>query len=67
MSLYSPAGGYLCYLKFARPRTQTIYLLLYSYLFEGCYFGAIMRSAKIAKFNACEKNTSYTVSLLSRS
>ena len=36
-----------------------MYLLLCRYLFEGCYFGAIIGSAKIAK-NAC-KNTSYII------
>ena len=35
-----PCWGYLCYFKFALSSTQTIYLLLYRYLFEGCYFGA---------------------------
>ena len=43
------AGGYLCYFKFAHSSTQTLYLLLNRYIFEGCYFGAIMGSAKIAK------------------
>ena len=28
---------------------QTLYSLLYRYLFEGCYFGAIMGSTEIAK------------------
>ena len=42
-SLYSPAGGHLCYVKLAHSSTKTtsIYLSLYRYLFEGCYFGAI--------------------------
>ena len=30
------------------------------YLFEGCYFGAIMGSAKLAKIYLPVKNTSYT-------
>ena len=30
-------------------RTQNLCLLLYRYLFEDCYFDAIIRSAKIAK------------------
>ena len=30
-------------------------------LFEGCYFGAIMESAKIAKNYTPEKNTIYIV------
>ena len=47
--LYSPAGGHLCYFKFALSSTQTIYLLLYKYLFEECYIVATMGSAKIAK------------------
>ena len=45
----SPAGGYLRYFEFAYSSTQTICLLLYRYLFEGCYFGAITGSVKIAK------------------
>ena len=38
---------------------QTIFSLLYRYLFEGYYFGAIMGSAKIAKMPV--ECTSYTV------
>ena len=49
ISLYSPAGGYLWYFEFTYSSTQTIYLILFRYLFEGCYFGAIMGSAKIAR------------------
>ena len=44
----------LCYFKFMHSSTHSRYLLLYGYLFEGCYFGAIMGSAKIKI-----KNTSY--------
>ena len=46
--LYSPAGGYLCYLKLTHSSTQTTYSLLYRYVFEGWYFGTIMGSVKIA-------------------
>ena len=43
LSFYSPAVGYLCYFKFAHSSTQTIYLSLYRYLFEGCYFWNVWR------------------------
>ena len=36
--VYSPTGGYLCYFKSVHSSSQTIYLLLDIYLFEGCYF-----------------------------
>ena len=45
--LYSPAGRYLFYFEFVNASIQTMYLLLYRYLFEGCYFGAVMGCAKI--------------------
>ena len=47
--VYSHARGYLCYFKFGNSSTQIINLSLYRYKFEGCYFGAIMGSAKIGK------------------
>ena len=47
--LYSPTGGYLCFFEFGHSSTQTLCLSLHRYLFEGCYFGAIMGSANIAK------------------
>ena len=46
--LYSPAEGYLCYLKCAHSNTQTKPCIV-GYLFDGCYVGAIMESAKITK------------------
>ena len=50
----------MCYFKFAQPSTQTIYLLLYRYLFQVCSFGAIFGSANIAN-QMPVKNTSYAV------
>ena len=46
--------------KFAHSSTQIIYLLLYTYLIEGCYFGAIMGSAKIAKIKYFKKYQLYS-------
>ena len=39
-----------CYnMRLQHLSTQTLYSLLYRYLFEGCYFGAIMGSTEIAE------------------
>ena len=48
-SLYGPAKRYFSYLKFAHSSIQIIYFFLQSSSFEGCYFGAILGSVKIAK------------------
>ena len=47
----------ICVIK----HSHYMFIILYRYLFEGCYFGAIMGSAKIAKNKCLLKNTSYTV------
>ena len=41
--------------------TQTIYSLLCRYLFEECYFGAIMGVQKYRKLNACKKYLLYSI------
>ena len=46
---YNPDGGYLCFLKIAHSSTQTKQINKAGYLFEGCYFGAIMGCRKKAK------------------
>ena len=38
-----------CWRVFVQLKIRAFNSLLYRYLFEGCYFGAIMGSAKIAK------------------
>ena len=54
--LYSPADGYLSYIKFLHSSTQTTHLLLNRCSFERFNFGTVMGSAKLVKI----KNTSYT-------
>ena len=49
MLLYSPAGEYLCYFKFAYLSTQTKQIQSRIYLFEGCYSGTIVGSGKKSK------------------
>ena len=57
ISLYSPAGGYLGYLKFAHSSTQTTYKS--GYLFEGRYLGASM--GEIANIRCLQKYQLYRI------
>ena len=56
--LYSPAGGYLWY--FCAIQAPKLSRFKAGYLFEGCYFGAILGSMKIAIIKCLEKYQLYS-------